>query len=96
MNFQKDVANVEKAERRKRVAEAKIKEKQETLENEKRQKKWEKDEKEIERIIKKLSIPQILIKDMVLENPSESLVIIGNGFDLMHGVESSYWDFQKL
>lgn len=32
---------------------------------------------------------------MVLENPSESLVIIGNGFDLMHGVESSYWDFQK-
>lgn len=34
-------------------------------------------------------------KDMVLENTSESLVIIGNGFDLMHGVESSYWDFQK-
>ena len=32
---------------------------------------------------------------MVLENPSESLVIIGNGFDLMHGVKSSYWDFQK-
>ena len=32
---------------------------------------------------------------MALENPSESLVIIGNGFDLMHGVESSCWDFQK-
>ena len=84
-----------KRKEEKRVAEAKIKEKQEALENEKRQKKWEKDEKEIERIIKKLSIPQILIKDMVLENPSESLVIIGNGFDLMHGVKSSYWDFQK-
>lgn len=32
---------------------------------------------------------------MVFENPSELLVIIGNGFDLMHGVKSSYWDFQK-
>ena len=79
----------------KRVAEAKIKEEQEILENVKRQKKWEKEEKEIERLIKKLSIPQISIKNMVFENPSESLVIIGNGFDLMHGVESSYWDFQK-
>ena len=84
-----------KRKEEKRAAEAKIKEKQEALENEKRQKKWEKDEKEIERLIKKLPIPQILIKDMVLENPSESLVIIGNGFDLMHGVKSSYWDFQK-
>lgn len=79
----------------KRVAEAKIKEEQEILENVKRQKKWEKEEKEIERLIKKLSIPQISIKNMVFENPSESLVIIGNGFDLMHGVESSYWNFQK-
>ena len=43
----------------------------------------EKDEKEIERLIKKLPIPQILIKDMVLENPSESLVIIGNGFEFL-------------
>lgn len=84
-----------KRKEEKRVAEAKIKEKQEALENEKRQKKWEKDEKEIERLIKKLLIPQIRIKDMVLENPSESLVIIGNGFDLIHGVKSSYWDFQK-
>lgn len=84
-----------KRKEEKRVAEAKIKEKQEILENEKRQKKWEKEEKAIERLTKKLPIPQISIKDMALENPSESLVIIGNGFDLMHGVESSYWDFQK-
>lgn len=27
---------------------------------------------------------------MALENPSKSLVIIGNGLDLMHGVKSSY------
>ena len=79
-----------KRKEEKRVAEAKIKEKQETLENEKRQKKWEKEEKAIERLTKKLLIPQISIKDMALENPSESLVIIGNGFDLMRGVESSY------
>ena len=79
----------------KRVAEAKIKEEQEILENVKRQKKWAKEEKEIEQLIKKLSISQISIKNMVFENPSESLVIIGNGFDLMHGVESSYWNFQK-
>ena len=32
---------------------------------------------------------------MALENPSIALVIIGNGFDLMHGVKSSYWEFQK-
>lgn len=84
-----------KRKEEKRVAEAKIKEKQKALENEERQKKWEKDEKEMERLVKKFSFPQISIKDMQLENPSKSLVIIGNGFDLMHGVKSSYWDFQK-
>lgn len=41
-----------KRKEEKRVAEAKIKEKQETLENEKRQKKWEKEEKAIERLTK--------------------------------------------
>lgn len=44
---------------------------------------------------KNISFPQILIKEMSFANPSKSLVIIENGFDLMHGVKSSYWDFQK-
>ncbi len=29
------------------------------------------------------------------KNPKETLFIVGNGFDIMHGVPSSYWDFQK-
>lgn len=28
-------------------------------------------------------------------NPDKSLVIIGIGLDIMHGVKSSYWEFQK-
>lgn len=44
-----------KRKEEKRAAEAKIKEKQEVLENEKQQKKWEKDEKEIEQLVKKTS-----------------------------------------
>ena len=24
-----------------------------------------------------------------------NLVIIGNGFDLFHGIKSSYWDFKE-
>ena len=59
------------------------------------QKRWEKDEMEINEILKEFPFPQITLNEIVLENPSRSLVIIGNGFDLMHGVKSSYRDFQK-
>lgn len=38
---------------------------------------------------------EISIEELNLKNPSNTLVIIGNGFDLMHGVKSSYRDFQK-
>lgn len=34
-------------------------------------------------------------KPIEFTNPDKSLVIIGNGFDIMHGVKSSYWEFQK-
>ena len=34
-------------------------------------------------------------KSIEFANPDKSLVIIGNGFDIMHGVKSSYWEFQK-
>lgn len=82
----KEVKKATKAEERKR---------KEAFDKEEKQKKWEKDEKEIEQIVKKIPFPQILANEMPFENPSNSLVIIGNGFDLMRGVKSSYWDFQK-
>lgn len=78
-----------------KVMEAEAKERQVIKDREERQKRWEKDEKEIEQILSVLAFPQISINEIALANPSESLVIIGNGFDLMHGVKSSYWDFQK-
>lgn len=79
----------------KKAAEAKEKASREALDKEERQKKWEADEKELERIIKTLPFPHVSVNEMALENPSSALVIIGNGFDLMHGVKSSYWEFQK-
>lgn len=79
----------------KRAAEAKENAIRESLVKEERQKKWEADEKELEQIIKRSPFPRISINEMAFENPSNALVIIGNGFDLMHGVKSSYWEFQK-
>lgn len=79
----------------KKVIEAKAKERQVIKDREEQQKQWKKDEKEIEQILSVLAFPQISINEIALADPSESLVIIGNGFDLMHGVKSSYWDFQK-
>lgn len=35
------------------------------------------------------------VENIDLSNPEQALFIIGNGFDLMHGIPSSYWDFQK-
>lgn len=52
--------------------------------------KAEQDEKELQRIA-------TLFENKPIEftSPDKSLVIIGNGFDIMHGVKSSYWEFQK-
>ena len=36
----------------------------------------------------------ILLKDIALNE--ETLYIIGNGFDLMHGVKSSYYNFRDF
>lgn len=33
--------------------------------------------------------------NLVLTKPVHTLFVIGNGFDIAHGVKSSYWDFQK-
>lgn len=79
----------------KKAAEAKENARLKAIEKEKREKKWEEDEKELKEILKVLPFHQIQINDITLVNPSRTLVVIGNGFDIMHGVKSSYLDFQK-
>lgn len=58
-------------------------------------KKREKDEVELQALLKCVPFLQKNLKDVRLKNPEKTLIIIGNGFDLMHGVPSSYWDFQS-
>lgn len=79
----------------KKAEEAKEIEKKQALGKEEQKKKWEADEKELEAILKTLRFRQIKIDDIVFKNPSSTLVVIGNGFDMMHGACSSYWDFQR-
>ena len=59
------------------------------------QKKWEEAERKLSILLKSLPYQKISLGELKFENPEHSLVIIGNGFDIMHGVKSSYWDFQK-
>lgn len=58
-------------------------------------KKWEEDERRLNSLLLSLPFHQTLLSDLLFPNPDKSLVIIGNGFDIMHGAKSSYWDFQK-
>lgn len=88
-----DCRQLRKAARK--AVEIEVKAKQEAIKKAEQQRKWEADEKELVIILNSLSFPQIQIADLELKNPEKSLVIIGNGFDIMHGVKSSYWDFQK-
>lgn len=65
------------------------------IEEIKRQKKREKDEEALSVLLKKLPYNKIPMEHLQFNNPDCSLAIIGNGFDIMHGVKSSYFDFQK-
>lgn len=60
-----------------------------------RQKKWEEDERKLNELLRTSAFRQTTVPELKLTDPEKSLVIIGNGFDIMHGVKSSYWDFQK-
>lgn len=60
-----------------------------------RQRKWEDDEKRLKVLLDTLPFRQTTLNNIEFNNPDHSLVVIGNGFDIMHGVKSSYWDFQK-
>ena len=56
-----------------------------------RQKQWEKDYAEFEKLLK--TVNQVTLFEIPTD--SKTLFIIGNGFDLMHRVPSSYYSFQK-
>ncbi|MDD2482438.1 MAG: AbiH family protein, partial [Lutispora sp.] len=49
---------------------------------------------EQEALLLTLPFKQIKKEEISLINPNTSLFIIGNGFDLMHGVPSSYYNFR--
>lgn len=51
-------------------------------------------EKELQALLSTLPFKQIEKTDVSLINPNNSLYIIGNGFDLMHGVPSRYHSFR--
>jgi len=61
----------------------------------KKQKKWDEEEQKLSELLKLLPYNWTTIENLQFNNPKGALIIIGNGFDIMHGVKSSYWDFQK-
>lgn len=73
----------------KRCKECRKSRKEQKAQEEKRIK-TERDEKELQGLV-----AQFTQRPIEFTNPDKSLVIIGNGFDIMHGVKSSYWEFQK-
>ena len=66
----------------------KLQEEQEWLE---RQKQWERDELQIATLLEQA--PFRIIEKPIIDK--DTLVIVGNGFDLAHGIPSSYYSFKK-
>ena len=56
--------------------------------------KREKERVELEEILSNLPFKPIEKAEIPLNNSATSLFIIGNGFDIMHGVKSSYYNFR--
>ncbi len=69
--------------------------KQAQIDAQKAVKKWAEDEKRLETLLLEIPFLQLKLEEIIVKNPNNTLFIIGNGFDMMHGVPSSYWDFQK-
>lgn len=82
-----------KACRKKRKALKEVQEK--ALQDKARAENREREEAELLSRLKASSIRQAIFVHLKNARPSSTLFIIGNGFDIMHGVPSSYWDFQK-
>lgn len=53
------------------------------------------EEVELKSILQDSGVRQIEFQSLTNETPKNTLFVVGNGFDIMHGVPSSYWDFQK-
>lgn len=51
-------------------------------------------QKELEEFLSTSPFKQIEKEEIHLVNPNTTLFIIGNGFDIMHGVPSSYYNFR--
>lgn len=67
----------------------------ETLEQEKLNKIWiAKENEKIKKLLNTLPFNQLTPKDISIVNSGSTLFIIGNGFDIMHGVPSRYSDFR--
>ena len=78
-------------QKRKSLKEARDKALRDKAEAERR----EQEERELLARVKASKIQQTEFTQLINTNPSTTLFIIGNGFDIMHGVPSSYWHFQK-
>lgn len=82
---------IRKEARKAAAAEEKVR--QENIAKEQAQKKWEEDERKLADLLKTLPYKQLAMSDLT-SNPS-TVIITGNGFDIMHGAKSSYWNFQE-
>lgn len=60
-----------------------------------RQKKLKQDEEKLASFIKEMPFNYAKLEELKLQEPENTLVVIGNGFDIMHGAKSSFWDFSK-
>lgn len=76
-----------------KAAMAAEKARQEAVAKEQAQMKWEEDERRLINLLKALPYKQIEMSD--LSSDPLTVIVIGNGFDIMHGAKSSYWNFQE-
>ena len=60
-----------------------------------REKKLEQDEKKLLAFIEDMPFAHAKLEELELQEPKDTLVVIGNGFDIMHGAKSSFWDFSQ-
>ena len=54
----------------------------------------EREEKELKGFLLTLPFKQTEMTEIPLADPDTTLFVIGNGFDIMHGVPSSYYNFR--
>ena len=54
----------------------------------------EREEKELKGFLLTLPFKQTEMTEIPLADPYTTLFVIGNGFDIMHGVPSSYYNFR--